>query len=480
MSLRHEQQLSQQLVQRLTPQQVRFVRLLEMNRQEAEETVERELDTNPALQTADSDIEALTASRFDAANGDIPSYRLRAVNRHPDDTFSSAHDIALRTASESESLYDHLRRQLDERDLPAPIHKAADYIIGNLDTSGYLRRTIQGMVDDMAFSSGEIIEPEEMQQALDVVRALEPAGVGASDLRDSLAMQLEALPPSSTRDNALRIIRDTFDALTMHHPHRIISTLKLKKEDYDDAIRLIRSLNPRPGASFGSGDADMAAAVVPDFAVEEDDAGELHVVIPTRIPELAVDSTFSEALREMEHNAETRRRLSREKKDLAYVSQMYRDARDFVDIWQQRRTTLLAVMTAIVRLQHRYFLSSDDRDLKPMALKDIARLTGYDLSTVSRATAGKYVATSWGIIPLRHLFSERMASDSGQTAGGGSARSIQAALRTMVEMEDKRHPLSDEEITRRLVAAGHSVKRRTVAKYREFLRIPPSRLRRKL
>lgn len=480
MSLRHEQQLNQQLVQRLTPQQVRFVRLLEMNRQEAEETVERELDTNPALESVDSDISATTASQFAAANGDIPSYRLRAVNRHPDDYASSAHDIALQTASESESLYDHLRRQLDERDLPPQVHQAADYIIGNLDTSGYLRRTPQGMVDDMAFNSGVIVEPEDMRQALEVVRGLDPVGVGASGLQDSLALQLEAMAPGKTRDNALRIIRETFEALTMHHPHRIISALKLKKEDYDDAIRLIQSLNPRPGASFGSGDADRAGAVVPDFAVEEDDTGELHVVIPTCVPDLAVDATFSEAVREMEQNADSRRRKNQEKKELAYVSQMYRDARDFVDIWHQRQTTLMAVMTAIVKLQHRYFISSDDRDLKPMALRDIAELTGYDLSTISRATAGKYVATAWGIVPLRHLFSERMGSDAENSAGGGSARSIQAALKAMVDAEDKRHPLSDEELTQRLVAAGHSVKRRTVAKYREFLNIPPSRLRRKL
>lgn len=484
MSQQLEQHIGQRLVQRLTPQQVRFVRLLEMTRQEAEDTVDRELEANPALESVDNPVDEGLASRFDAANGDIPSYRLRAVNRRHDDDTPTARDIALMIASESESLYDHLRSQLDEREMTPEVHQAADYIVGNLDTSGYLRRSPEAMVDDMAFTSGVIIDPDDMRKALAIVRGLDPVGVGASGLQDALAMQLEAMPQSAVRDNALAIIRRAFEALIMHHPHRIISILKLKKDAYDEAIRLIRSLNPRPGASFGSGDADKPGVAVPDFAVEEDESGELHISIPTHVPELAIDESFAMAVADMERNAVSRKQKGKNGKDedSAYVFQLYRDARDFIEIWKQRQTTLMSVMTAIVKLQRRYFLTSDDSDLRPMALRDIAELTGYDLSTVSRATAGKYVATSWGIISLRHLFSERMGSGeaSGESASGGSARSIQAALKALVEAEDKLHPLSDEELTARLVEAGHAVKRRTVAKYRELLNIPPSRLRRKL
>lgn len=483
MSQHLEQQMRQQLTMRLTPLQVRFVRLLEMTRQEAEDSVDRELAVNPALEVTDNADDG-SAARFSAANGDIPYYRLHAYNRQTNDETPTAHDLALMNASSSESLYDHLRRQLDERDLPPQIYLAADYIIGNLDTNGYLRRSVAGMVDDLAFSAGEFVERSDMKKALEVVHTLEPIGVGASGLQESMAMQLRAMPPSTTRDNALRIVNDAFEPLSMRHSHRIISQLKLKQDAYEEAIRLIQSLNPRPGASFGAGDADRPASIVPDFAVEEDEQGQLHVSIPSRIPGLTIDQAFTGALTDMEKRAQRVRAKKGSEKDAAeaYIGQMHKDASDFIDIWNQRRQTLHSVMTAIVKLQYPYFTTSDESRLRPMALRDIAELTGYDLSTISRATAGKYVATSWGIIPLRHLFSERMGSgeeshSDGDSVNGRSARSIQAAMKELVDAEDKRHPLSDEELTKRLVAAGHEVKRRTVAKYRELLGIPPSRLR---
>ena len=478
-----EQHLEQRLTQRLTPLQVRYVRLLEMNRQEAEEAAEKELAVNEALETVDTSDDDTAASMFAAANGDIPFYRLHTHAQRSDTDYPSAKELALMNASESMSLYDYLRRQLDERNLEPQVYLAADYIIGNLDTNGYLRRSISGMVDDMAFSSGELVTQEEMEEALKIVRTLDPAGVGASGLRDTLELQLKALPPGEVRDNALQIIDKCFEALTMRHSHRIISTLKLSKEAYSEAIQLIQSLNPRPGSSFGSGDSDRVTTVVPDFIVEEDGSGELHIGIPSRIPELAISESFRVAVQEMERNASRKIDNGKTGGDAAaYVIKSFRDARDFIEIWKQRHTTLLSVITAIVKLQKRYFLSSDDSDLRPMALKDIAELTGYDLSTISRATAGKYVSTSWGIVPLRHLFSERMgsASEDAQSSSGGSARSIQAALKKLVENEDKLHPLSDEELTLRLNEDGHEVKRRTVAKYRELLNIPPSRLRKSL
>lgn len=482
MSQRLTQQQQQRLVQRLAPQQVRFVRLLEMNREEAEDAVERELEANPALgeEERDEAVETM-APQFAAALGDVPYYRLKARNTSADDG-PSMRDIALMNAAQQESLYDHLRRQLDERDLSPDLREAARYVVDSLDSDGCLRRTPEAMADDMSFTTGTVTEPELMRRAVALVRTLDPPGTGASGLQDVLAMQLEAMPPSAARDNALRIVRDAFEPLSLRQRHRIISQLRLRDADYSAAMDMILALNPRPGASFGSGESDRAAAVVPDFAVEEDGSGELHVSIPTRVPGLEVDAAFTASVADMERNAAERKgkKNAGEEAANAFTMQLYRDARDFIEIWNQRQTTLMAVMTAIVKLQRRYFTTSDDSDLRPMALRDIAALTGYDLSTISRATSGKYVATSWGIIPLRHLFSERMASAREGDEAGGSARSIQAALRSMVEAEDKRHPLSDEEITGRLQGAGFDVKRRTVAKYREAMQIPSSRLRREL
>lgn len=456
------------------------MRLLEMNRQEAEDAAERELESNPALESVDyapgagEDEDGAAAARVASVSGDVPYYQLRSMNRSADDG-PTARDLALLTAAQPETLYDHLRRQLDERTLREDVRAAADHIIGELDSNGYLRRTPEAMIDDLAFSAGKIVDREVMEEALREVRRLDPAGVGARGLQDSLEMQLRAMPASDARDTALRIVRDAFESLTLHHPHRIISALRLTQEEYEAALGVILSLNPRPGASYGSGDADRAASVVPDFAVEEDADGDLRVSVLSRVGDLTVESSFRGALADMERNARGRKGGA----DTAVALQFYRDARDFIDIWNQRRMTLMRVMTAIVKIQERYFRTSDEGDLRPMALRDIADLTGYDLSTVSRATGGKYVATAWGVIPLRHLFSERMGN-SGDASGVGSARSIQAALRSMVEGEDKRHPLSDEALTQRLMAAGFDVKRRTVAKYRELLRIPSSRLRRKL
>lgn len=480
MSQRLSQQQQQRLLQRLAPQQVRFVRLLEMTREEAEDAVERELEANPALgqeERPDAAQTDTTAARTD----DTPYYRVKMNNTSADDG-PSAREIALMNAAQQESLYDHLLLQLDERELTPQLREAAEYVVGNLDSNGYLHRSAIDMADDMSFSSGKIIEASIMRDAVALVRTLEPVGAGASGLQEALVMQLEAMPRSADRENALRIVKDAFEPLSLRQRHRIISQLKLKDDEYTRAMDMILALNPRPGASFGSGDSDCAAAVVPDFAVDEDDDGDLHVSIPTRVPGLIVEASFSAAVADMERNAAMRKAKKSAGEDAAnaFTMQLYRDARDFIDIWNQRRTTLMAVMTAIVKLQHRYFTTSDDSDLRPMALRDIAAITGYDLSTISRATSGKYVATSWGIIPLRHLFSERMASSQQTDESGGSARSIQAALKQLVEAEDKKHPLSDEEITGRLQAAGFDVKRRTVAKYREAMSIPSSRLRREM
>lgn len=445
---------SQRIQQRLTSQQVRFVRLLEMNEQEVEAAVERELDDNPALERVDA---VVSEPRYVAPFDPRPQPEWTPV-----------------AADDSETLYDLLAAQIGERYAPEPVRKAALYIIGNLDSNGYLQRTPQGMMDDLAFGPGIDLSAEQMDQALGMVRSLDPPGVGASNLRESLELQLERMSPSPVRDDALRIVREGFEAFTMKHLPRLVTQLKMPAARVDAAVEMILSLNPKPGAAVGSGRGELAAAVVPDFQIDVSERGEITVGFPGSIPALAIEESFEQAVRRMKDRAATRK----DDKDARFITSRYGDARDFINILQQRRDTLYSVMTAIVKLQHDYFLSGDDHDLHPMALKDVASLIGMDVSTVSRATAGKYVATSYGIVPLRFFFSE--GYDRGEGAARVSARSVQAALRALVDGEDKRHPLSDEALCAMLAEQGYDVSRRTVAKYRDRLGLPVARLRKNM
>ena len=489
------QNLSQQqqlrLSQRLAPMQVRYVRLLEMNRAEAEDAVYRELVDNPALAVADDPASApgsdsapalrsqqeagLEQRRMERDNfsseDDMPYYLTR--DYLPSGRSDELRNLQFAQTPQRESLYEHLLSQLAQKDLDADTLRAARYIIGNLDSNGYLSRSIESMVDDLAFNQGVEIPVSVMRRALDEVRSLEPPGIGGSSLQEVLAFQLEAMPGDRTRDDALRIVHEAFEALSMRHSHRIISQLKLPEERYKEAMRLILSLNPRPGSAFGS--AEGAAAAVPDFEIEEDSEGRLRVSVPSSIPALVIDESFAAAQADLSRNSSQRKE---HRKANEFVNSRYNDARDFIAVVRQRRQTLMDVITAVARLQERYIRTSDEADLRPMALKDVASLTGLDVSTVSRATAGKYVALPWGIIPMKHLFSEGYAD----TAGGAeiSTRSVKAAIREIIEAEDKRHPLSDESLMQELTARGFSAKRRTVAKYREQMGFPPARLRKQM
>lgn len=384
--------LDQRLTMRLTAQQLRFVKLLELTAPELEEAVEKELEDNPALEATD---------RTPAPDSDIPRYRLEARNSSPDDF--SDYDFA--PADTGESLYDSLLRQLAERDLPEKIREAADYIVGSLDSNGYLRRPLPSLVNDMAFGPGIEVTEEQASEALRVVQSLEPYGVGATSLQECLRLQLEAMPQSQERDDAIDIIDKQFDAFSMKHTHRIISGLKISQERVKAAIDLILTLNPKPGASVDSA-SESPNVVIPDLILSNDD-GKFVITLNNRIPDLAIERTFSEALAEMEDNA--RKRKSR--KGMEFVISRYNDARDFIRILKQRQETLVNVMTAILKLQKDYFETEDVYRLKPMMIKDIAALTGYDLSVISRATTNKYVATPWGILPLRFFFSDSIGDD---------------------------------------------------------------------
>lgn len=445
---------------RLSTTQLRFVKLLEFNTPELEEAVDRELEDNPALEVEDD------TPRHEPAQ---PFYRRPPSNNGREDSHVSdftPHDSG-------ESLIEILLTQLAERNVSEKVHEAARYIIGNLDTNGYLRRPLPSIINDMAFGPGIEVTDNEAQKALEIVQSMEPYGVGASDLRECLRIQLTHLPPSPARENAIRIIDNKFDALTMKHTHKIISGLRLSKEETKSAVDLILSLNPKPGAAVNS-PADTANIIVPDFVITLEE-GDITISLNNRIPELTIGRSFSEAMDALETESKRKK-----KKGSEFIISRYNDARDFIRILRQRQETLMAVMSAIVKIQKDYFLTRDVYKLRPMMIKDISALTGYDLSVVSRATNNKYVDTPWGIFPLRFFFSDSIGEEGEDNSQALTNRKIEAEIAALVEKEDKRHPLSDEKIKQEMVSRGYEVSRRTVAKYRDKQGIPVARLRKEL
>ncbi len=452
--------LDQRLTMRLSAQQLRFVKLLEFNAPELEDAIEREIEDNPALEVVE---EAPQQER------ELPRYRTDVNNTSADDW--SNYDFS--PADSGETLYDSLLRQLSERNLSENELNAAKYIVGNLDSNGYLRRQLPNIINDMAFGPGIEVSIDEAQTALDTVKDLEPYGVGASDLRECLLIQLKHLSESQERDDAIKIIDSQFEAFSMKHTHRIITGLKMDKERVKNAIDLIVSLNPKPGASINP-DSENANIIIPDLIINNED-GDLSVALNNRIPELDIDRSFSEAVREMEATAK-----KRAKKGSEFVITRFNDAKDFIRILKQRQETLISVMTAIMKIQEEYFQTQDVYRLKPMMIKDVAALTGFDLSVISRATNNKYVATPWGIFPLRFFFSDSIGDEGDDTTEILTNRKIEAEISALVEKEDKRHPLSDEKIRQEMQEWGYDVSRRTVAKYRDRQGIPVARLRKEM
>ncbi|MDE6235410.1 MAG: hypothetical protein K2M56_06645 [Muribaculaceae bacterium] len=497
-------EIAHRLSQRLTQQQLRFVKLLELSAPELDEAVEHELEANPALTTEDAAASAADTPREGAGrDSNSPSYfnfGSRALNADPDAPAFTPRD-------NSESLTDILTRQIDEREVDPEVAETARYIVGNLDNNGWLTRSIPQMLNDLAIFQDRHVDTATAEKALELVRSLDPPGVGADNLADTLLLQLQRMSDSTARNDAIDIISRFFREYHMRHSHKIISGLGLSRQRLDAANQLILSLNPKPGALYGGAESTAAATIIPDFVISNDD-DELTIQLTSRLPELTVESTFSEAVREMEQ------RKRDDRKGAEFIMSSFNDARDFIKIIRQRRQTLMSVMTAIVDFQKDYFETGDVYTLRPMMLKDIVALTGLDISTISRATANKYVALPWGeILPLKAFFSGRvnMTNFSGNSAKAtiqqtderteehgvlkpenASAtesvttdhealtnRQIQAAIAELIVDEDPRRPLSDEKIRNALEKQGYEISRRTVAKYRDRAGIPIARLRRK-
>ena len=449
-NLETRQTLSQRPM--LTQQQLRFVRMLELNAPEIEEAVERELEENEALEEKEETTEE-----------DMRRYPLytRSQSQQP--------EYEAPIPDTGMNLYDYLNAQLAERNLPPRVEQGARYIIGNLDSNGYLRGDLRGLMDQMAFREGIDLTPEEGEEALRTVQSLDPPGIGAANLQECLRLQLEAMPKGKIRDLALRIINEAYHEFTLKHKPRIAIRLGADRKDIDEAVALITTLNPKPGAAMSSDPSDTANTVVPDFIIDDSD-GELTLSLNNRMPELQVSQTFEQAMAGLERTP-----AGRPRKGSEYIVSRYNDARDFIRILSQRQQTMMTVMSAILKIQEEYFRTRNVYALRPMMIKDVADVTGLDLSVISRATNNKYVATSWGVFPLRFFFSEKKEGAEEQTN-----RKIEARLKSLVDAEDKRHPLSDQRLTEEMNTLGFDLSRRTVAKYRDRLGIPVARLRKEM
>ena len=474
----------QRLQQRLSPQQVQFVRLLGMNRTEMEDEVRHEVLDNPAIEIADSDdssdgevpAEEMTtdnnvtpdsADPEDEPEDDVPAYRLNISNRSADD---KVYEPIITNES---TLIDYLSEQISEHDLSEKQQTIADYIIGNIDDNGYLTRSVEAISDDIVFQMGIEVDEDEIQSVLQMIRDLDPAGIGAKDLRDCLLLQLERLPGSDDNLLAYKIIDCYFPEFSEKHYDRIITALKTDKGGFRRALEVILSLNPKPGSLYGGGDNSKAQHIIPDFSVEVD-GDNITLTLLNNIPELQIEESFQA----MYDDISVKRVRNRSEEEAnRFVKDKYESAATFIKMLKQRQVTLFSIMRAILERQKQFFLTEDESLLRPMVLKDIASDTGYDLSVVSRATSGKYVMTQGGIYPLKFFFNEGIRHESGEDV---SSREIQSALKEIIEGEDKKKPYSDEVLCTLLNKRGYEIARRTIAKYRERMGFPVARLRKEL
>lgn len=461
-----------QTVQRLSPRQVQFARLLEMTAPEFEEEVQRQIDDNPALEVA-AENEPADGHDMEGDDGAIAERADFDPDDDPIENYSrpsSATEYTWQIPDEGPELNAYLANQLGEMELPEPIDKIALYIAGNVDANGYISRSLSAMANDIAITTGIDATPEQMREAFQAVRRLEPAGVGAIDLRDCILLQLRRIPNASlSLKIAIEIVENYFDLLSKKHYDRLQSLLGLKgNEELRKALDLIKTLNPKPGSIISGGVlTQKMAQLTPDVGIDVD-GNRVSVWVASSIPQLQIEKSF-----EIDAAAKPKTRGEREAQ--AFIKLKRDDAEAFIMAIKQRNSTLMAVSEAIARRQIDFFRTGDQSLIRPMVLRDISGDTGFDLSVISRATAGKYVATEMGIFPLKMFFNESAANEPDT-----SSHQLMHLMREIIEAEDKNHPLSDREIQSAMEAKGVTMARRTVTKYREKLGLPVGRLRKKI
>ncbi len=482
-----KQTFQQKLLQKLSPQQIQLMKLLQVPTIELEQRIKEELESNPALEEgresdgddeySDSDSDEYEDDRTEAQedfdmsdylDDDTPDYKTRSSNSGGDD------DDKQVPIGSGRSFTDNLNSQLSMRILDEKQKLIAENLIGNLDDSGYLRRELRAIVNDMAFTQNVMVEEAELETVLKVIQEFDPPGVGARDLRECLLIQLlRKKGKNEAVDLGIKIVRDQFDEFSKKHYDKITRKLDIEEEELKAAIHEIVRLNPKPGNSLKETSKSIQH-IVPDFlvSIEED---ELKLQLNQRnAPELRVSGQYREMLQTY---ADTKTKEKQQKDAVMFVKQKIDSAKWFIDAIRQRQETLTITMQAILAFQEEYFLTGDETKLKPMILKDIAEMVNMDISTVSRVANSKYVQCPYGTFLLKSFFSESISKDDGEEV---STREVKKILQDAIEAEEKRKPLTDEKLAKLLKDKGYNIARRTVAKYREQLNIPVARLRKQL
>ena len=477
-----KQFLSQKQDQRLSPQQIQLMKLLQVPTMELEQRIKQEIEENPALEEGKEDApeefenqeqekEDNNEEEFDISDymdEDHADYKTKAKNQSKDEE-----ERAIPLSGE-QTFRERLSKQLYMLGISNDEKLIAETIIGNLDEAGYLSRSVDAIVDDLAFSQGIQVSEELIEHVLKKIQTLDPAGIGARDLRECLLLQINRnIDGNISKYTAKKILENHFEAFTKKHYQKISKKLDIDNTDLKDAIDEILKLNPKPGGSSIEA-ARSFQQIVPDFKIIENE-GKLELSINGRnAPELKVSKDYKVMLKNYADGAKTSRS---DKEALVFVKKKLDSAKWFIDAIKQRQNTLLVTMTAIMEYQRPFFLSGDDTQMKPMILKDIAEIVDMDISTISRVANSKHVQTNYGVFSLKYFFSESLSTESGEEV---STLEVKRILSDAVDNENKRKPFPDEKLMHILKEKGYNIARRTVAKYREQLNIPVARLRKEL
>ena len=474
MAINQKQVLS--LQQKLSPQQIQMIKLLELPAVQLEQRIKQEIEDNIVLEeeerSAEDEEQPPQQISFDEylREDDTPSYKSRINNFSKDDKQRPVY------LTEGRSLQEYLVEQLGYRNLPERDLRLAVYLIGSIDEDGYLRRDLESVADDIAFTMGLETTAGELERLLGIIHELEPTGIGARDLRECLLLQMAQMPVNTRpRRLARKILTSYFDEFVKKHYEKLMARLQISEDDFRDAIAEIRHLSPKPGNLYAEGGTDTTPYIIPDFILDYQD-GRFNLSLNSyNVPEVRVNRRYMEMIREMVGS--DGRVREKDKEAIQFVKNKIDSAKWFISAIKQRHDTLMRTMQTILDYQQEYFKDGDKSKLRPMILKDIADRTGLDVSTISRVVKSKYVQTQFGIILLKSLFSEAMQTDSGEEV---SSYEIKNILQQCIDEEDKRRPLTDETLMDILNSKGYRIARRTVAKYREMLGIPVARLRKQI
>ena len=453
-----------------------MIKLLELPAVQLEQRIKQEIEDNIVLEeeerSAEDEEQPPQQISFDEylREDDTPSYKSRINNFSKDDKQRPVY------LTEGRSLQEYLVEQLGYRNLPERDLRLAVYLIGSIDEDGYLRRDLESVADDIAFTMGLETTAGELERLLGIIHELEPTGIGARDLRECLLLQMAQMPVNTRpRRLARKILTSYFDEFVKKHYEKLMARLQISEDDFRDAIAEIRHLSPKPGNLYAEGGTDTTPYIIPDFILDYQD-GRFNLSLNSyNVPEVRVNRRYMEMIREMVGS--DGRVREKDKEAIQFVKNKIDSAKWFISAIKQRHDTLMRTMQTILDYQQEYFKDGDKSKLRPMILKDIADRTGLDVSTISRVVNSKYVQTQFGIILLKSLFSEAMQTDSGEEV---SSYEIKNILQQCIDEEDKRRPLTDETLMDILNSKGYRIARRTVAKYREMLGIPVARLRKQI